>query len=287
MMRNVVVAVAAVALPAVANAQGCSNLGAGSKEAGLLAFYSAPVAFTTAAQPKPLRPWQLQLTLEVATVPSADSSMRATTCYTNNKSESTNLTQVLGRPRLAMGLPFNFIAEVGYIPPITIRDATANLLGLSMAWVMQYGTLAGANVVYQVRAHTLIGDIKGPITCSRNALQPDPTQACYATVGVTQPSKDTYTPNVSGLEGVVALDAATYAVYLGVGYNSLTPKLKVDFTNAIGGHDTTSVTTVRLSRTAIIAGGTFRLTQKFDVTGQIYAVPDDLSMFRIVLAWRP
>lgn len=284
MMRPLVIAaVAAAALPFAANAQ-CTNLPANSPEAKLLAFYSAPVAFTTAAQPQPLKPWHFQLTLEAATVPSADSAMRATQCYSSSKGETTNLTQVLARPRIAMGLPLNFIAEVGYIPPITIRDATANLLGVSLAWVMQYGTLAGANVVYQIRAHTLIGDVQGPITCGRDALQStQPLQPCYG----NKISNDRYTPNVSGLEGVLALDAATYAVYLGVGYNVINPKLAVDFTNLVGVRDQSPVTTVALSRTAIMAGGTFRLTQRFDVTGQIYAVPDDLSMFRVMLAWRP
>ena len=76
-------------------------------------------------------------------------------------------------------------------------------------------------------------------------------------------------------------------MYLGVGYNSLDPKLQVDFTNLVGTRDQSQVSTTRLSRTAIMAGGTFRLTQRFDVTGQIYAVPDDLSMFRMMLVWRP
>ena len=285
MMRPLVIvaAVAATAVPLAANAQ-CTNLPANSPEAKLLAFYSAPVAFSTAAQPQPLKPWHFQLTLEAATVPSADSATRTTQCYRSSKGESTNLTQVLGRPRVALGLPWNFIAEVGYIPPITIRDATANLTGLSLAWVVQYGTLAGANVVYQIRAHTLIGTVKGPITCGRDQLQStQPLQPCYG----NQISNDTYTPNISGLEGVLALDAATYAVYLGVGYSALNPSLQVDFTNLVGVRDQSKVTTVALSRTAIMAGGTFRLTQRFDVTGQIYAVPDDLSMFRVMLVWRP
>ena len=284
MMRPlVVVAVAAITLPFAADGQ-CTNLPANSPEARLLAFYSAPVAFATAAHPQPLKAWQLQLTLEAATVPSADSAKRSTQCYSAAKGESTNLTQVLARPRVALGLGAGFIAEVGYIPPITIRDATANLLGLSLAWVVQSGTLAGANVIYQLRGHTLIGDVEGPITCGRDALQSTkPLEPCYG----NKISNDRYTPNVSGLEGVVSLDAATYAVYLGVGYNSLDPKLQVDLTNLVGTRDQSQVSTTRLSRTAILAGGTFRLTQRFDVTGQIYAVPDDLSMFRMMLVWRP
>ena len=277
-------ALAAASLPITTSAQGCKNLPTGSPEVKLLAFYSAPLAFSTAAHPVPLKAWQLQLTLEAATVPSADAAMRATNCYTASKGESTNLTQVLARPRVALGLPAGFIAEVGYIPPITIRDATANLVGLSLAWVVQYGTLAGANVIYQVRGHTLIGSVEGPITCGRDALQKtDPLKACYG----DKISNDRYTPNISGLEGVVSLDAATYAVYLGVGYNSLDPQLQVDFTPLGGIPDRSLVSTSRLSRTAIMAGGTFRLTPRFDVTGQIYAVPDDVSMLRVMLAWRP
>lgn len=276
-------AVAATSLPFAAGAQ-CKNLPASSQEAKLMAFYSAPVAYATAAHPIPIKPWHFQLTLEAATVPSADSAKRATNCYAAGKGESTNLTQVLARPRLAMGLPLNLIAEVGYIPPITIRDATANLLGVSLAWVLQSGTLAGANVVYQLRAHTLSGSVEGPITCGRDQLQTtQPLQACYG----SKISNDRFTPNISGLEGVVSLDAATYAVYLGAGYSVLDPTLQVDFTNLVGSRDQSKVTTVGLTRTAIMAGGTFRLTQRFDVTGQIYAVPDDLSMFRVMLAWRP
>ena len=278
---GVALALAAPATPA--QAQGCLNLGANTPEAKLLAFYAAPLAFNTVMQPMQLRPWQVEVALEVTPMPSADSARRATQCYSASKGETTNLASIFPRPRVAVGLPMNLVAELSVVPPVRVKDAQALLAGMSLAWVRRVYVFAGSSVLLQVRGHTLFGYVEGPITCSLDALQNDPSKPCYG----ARESNDRFTPNVSGLETVATFDVSDYAMFAGLGVNSMAPEFQVDFTDKTGYRDRNRVTLwSRLNRMAFMAGGTWRATPNIDLTAQIYTQVEDVSMVRLSLAWR-
>ena len=277
------IAAAIGVVPSASHAQGCLNLRESSPEAKLLAFYAAPLTFSTATQPVQLRPWQWQVALEVTPMPSADAARRTTQCYSSAKGESTNLASIFPRPRVSLGLPYNLVAELSYLPPLRVKDATANLAGLSLAWVQRAFVFAGASVIMQARAHTVLGYVEGPITCNLDALQADPLKPCYG----RNESNDRFTPNVSGVEVVGAFDVSDYAMFAGVGVNSVDPTLQVDFTDRNGFRDRNQVTLKgALNRMAFMAGGTWRVAPHIDLTGQIYAQAEDVSLVRIAMAWR-
>ena len=281
-----VLGAAALAVPATLQAQSplCLGVSAKSPEARLMAFYAAPLAFSTAAQPVQLRPWQWQFSIDITPMPSPDSARRATQCYSASKGESTNLASIFPRPRVALGLPYNLIVEASYLPPITVKDATANLFGLSLAWTQRVWVFAGSSVIAQARVHTTLGYVEGPITCGLGALQADPTKPCYG----TKPSNDRFTPNVTGAELVGTFDAFDYAMYAGVGVNSINAEFQVDFLDKNGFRDRSKVTLGSwLNRFAFLVGGTWRVAKTVDLTAQIYSQPDDVSMARIIMAWRP
>ena len=287
LMATVAVAPMIALVPRAVVAQ-CTALSATSPEAKLLAFYAVPLAFSTAVQPNQLRPWQFRVSLEVTPMPAADASLRATTCYASSKTESTNLASVFPRPRIAMGLPWNLEVEASYVPPLKVKDATANLIGLALAWTRRVAVVAGSSVIAQARVHTLIGTVEGPIVCGTDALQSDPTKVCYG----KQVSNDRFTPNLSGAELTGAIDLGEYAVFLTVGMNSVAPEFRVDFQSGVGyvtplpPPDHTLVTLKeRLSRFTLGGGATWRMFRGLDLTGQIYASPDDISVTRVVLSY--
>ena len=72
-------------------------------------------------------------------------------------------------------------------------------------------------------------------------------------------------------------------LYAGAGVNWLAPRFRVGFTDGTGYADTTRVE-VDLRRTALFAGGSWRLVGRWSATGQIYSVPRDVTLGRIGIA---
>ncbi len=283
------VAAAVVVLPLRSMAAQCTNLPVTSPEARLLAFYAVPLAFSTSVQPDQLRPGQWRLSLDVTPMPSANSAQRATNCYASSKQESTNLASIFPRPRLTVGLPFNFEVELSYVPPLQVKDATANLLGVALAWTRRVAIVAGSSLIAQARVHTVLGSVEGPITCGLDALQANATQDCWG----KQISNDRYTPNVSGAELSAAIDLGEYAVFLTTGVNSMQPEFQVNFQPGVGyitplpPVDRSLVTIKeRINRFTLGGGATWRMFRRVDLTGQIYTSPDDVSITRLILTYK-
>ncbi|MBI3789262.1 MAG: hypothetical protein HY275_00070 [Gemmatimonadetes bacterium] len=274
--------------PAVARAQ-CTNLPASAPEAKLLAFYALPIAFNRSAQPDQLRAGQWRLSFEMTPMPGADSARRSTTCYASSKQESTNLASLFPRPRLEVGLPWDLEAEVSYVPPLQVKDAKANLLGLGLSWTRRVAIVAGTSVIAEARVHTVIGKVEGPITCNIDALQANAANPCYG----RQISNDAFSPNVSGAELTGAVDLGDYAVYLTGGVNSINSQLKVDFQPGAGyitplpPRDRSLVSLASpINRFVLGGGATWRMFRGLDLTAQIYASPDDnVSVSRILLTY--
>jgi hypothetical protein len=291
-VRRLLTALAAAPLiaaaPRLVQAQ-CTNLPLTSPEAKLFGFYAVPLAFSTSVQPDQLRPWQFRVSLELTPMPAADPTTRTSACHSANKGESTNLASIFPRPRVAMGLPYNLEVEASYVPPLQVKNAKANLLGLALAWTRRVAIVAGASVIAQARVHTLIGSVEGPITCGADALQASNTQECWG----KQISNDRFTPNVSGGELSAAVDLGDYAVFLTGGMNTLQPELQVNFQPGAGYTATLppadrSLVTLkeRLNRYTLGGGATWRMFRGVDLTGQVYTSPDDVAIYRMLLSFK-
>lgn len=247
----------------------------GSTEARLLAFYSTPLVFSADPASLSLQPGALRLSAEGAYVPRASAALQRTDyCYTG-KAENTGLTDFFGRPRLAVGLPHGFGAEVSYLPPITIASATPNL-GSAAVWLTH---VVNPALQLTARVHGTIGTVKGPITCPRSALQQgDPAAPCY---GVS-PSKDEFKPNMAGAELIASTNPATAARFrfsAGLGVDQLYPRFRVGFTDLLGGTDHTRIA-VDLTRVTALAGGTILLGRRCDVSAQAFTSFSDATTVR-------
>ena len=249
-----------------------------SSEAKLLAFFAAPIVFSPAGHAERLAPGAVRLSFDLTYVPkpSADIS-RASFC--NRKSENTELSPVFPRPRLAVGLPGGFFVEGSYLPPITVLDATPNLGSVALGWTRALsGTNAGRSTWLTLRAHATFGTVKGPITCSSDALQTtSANQQCYG----NKPSDDTYKPNMMGGEGIIGWSGSNrLSGYVGAGYTAIRPRFQVNFTSLQGNVDDTKVA-LDDSRYAAFAGGRYRIADRINLTGELYSVPKDVTTVRV------
>lgn len=266
-------AAAFLLLPAVAAAQECRPPES-SNEAESFGIVSVPLAFGRAQAPELLP--GLRFGIEAAYMPQVDDATATPTiCRPGKGPENVNLTPILPRPRLSLPLPLGLAIEASWVPPVRVGGVKANLFGVSLA--RSFGRFDG--IVASVRGHATFGSIHAPITCDDEALADD-TNECFQGTR----SDDRYSPNIFGADVAVSAPVAEGRLrpYIGAGYNRLTPRFQVNFTNSVGSVDTTRVI-VNLDRLALFGGATWALSYRFALSGEVYAAPADAVSARLVL----
>ena len=253
-----------------------------SNEGKLLAFYTAPIAFSMATAPEVMRPGSIRLGFEGEYIPRPDPAIEQTGACFTQKSEKTSLSPVFGRPRLTIGGPFGFAFELAYLPPVTIAKATPNLFSFAASHAHRFATgpVSGGTTV-MLRAHGTVGNVKGAITCPASSLQQ--TSASVPCFGDT-PSKDTFHPDMFGgeISAGVAPGSGRLSFYGGVGANRIDPHFQVGFRDGNGNFDDTEVELDEsLTRFTVFGGLTAIVRNIFDIGAQVYSVPSDATLFRI------
>ena len=254
-----------------------------SNEGKLLAFYTAPIVFSMATAPEVLRPTSIRIGAELEYVPKPDPAIEQTGLCFTQKSEHTSLSQVFGRPRITVGGPFGLALEAAYLPPVTIARATPNLFSFAISHSHHFDVgPAASGTTLALRFHGTFGNVKGPITCPSSSLQQnDPNAPCYGTT----PSTDTFHPDMLGGEAAVGFAAGNGAIswYGGIGANRIDPHFQVGFTSSNGSIDRTQVELSKaVFRGTVFGGVTAVLRRIFDVGAQVYSVPSDATLFRLM-----
>ncbi|HST06649.1 MAG TPA: hypothetical protein VLJ83_00665 [Gemmatimonadaceae bacterium] len=254
-----------------------------SNEGRLLAFYTAPIVFSMATAPEVLPPATIRLGAEGEYIPKPNNAIEQTGACFTQKSEHTSLSPVFGRPRITVGGPFGFALEAAYLPPVTIARATPNLFsfGISNARHFAAGPVSSGTTLV-LRLHGTFGNVKGAITCPRSQLQQSsPNSPCYGTT----PSKDTFHPDMLGGEIAAGFAPGTggLSFYAGAGANRIDPHFQVGFTDANGVVDRTQVElTDPVVRPAVFGGVTAVVHRILDLGAQVYSVPADATLFRLM-----
>ncbi|HEY7879060.1 MAG TPA: hypothetical protein VIC55_12580 [Gemmatimonadaceae bacterium] len=269
--------VAAAAPAAVAQCRPPAN----SNDAKLLAFYSAPIAFSMDAAPQVMAPGAVRIEgeLEPMPIPSAALQQTGPPCFVS-KNENTRLAPIFARPRITVGLPAGFIVEASYVPPIRFYDADPQLGSFALSRAQRLPAVPwGGSVTLLVRAHGTVGQVRGPITCPTKALQTDdPGAPCFGTV----PSRDTFHPYMVGGEGALSLTTRNgrVSVYAGAGITWLRPRFQVGFVNGDAVTDSTRVE-VNLTRGTVFGGVTAKVTRAFELSAQVYSQLSDVTTIRV------
>jgi hypothetical protein len=270
--RAQLLAALAALCPTVIAAQECRP-STTSNEAEGFGIVSVPLAFGRAQAPELLP--GLRLGLEAAYVPQIDDETATPTiCRPGKGPENVNVASVIPRPRLSVPLPLGLSFEASWIPPVRVGGVKANLIGVSLA--RSFGSIDG--VVVALRGHATFGSLRAPITCDDDALE-DAASECFQGTR----SDDKFSPNIFGADVAVSVPAAGGRLrpYVGAGYNRLSPRFQVDFTNRFGEVDTTRVI-VNLDRLAVFGGATWMLGYRFTLSGEVYAAPADAVTARLV-----
>ena len=268
--------------PALAAAQSPCRVPTASNEAKLLYYYAVPLAFSMPVRPPHMGSGSIAIGGDLTYIPEPPRDIQTTSlCYSPPKTEASNLSPVLPRPRLSVGLPFGFVAEVSYLPPVTVSGATPDLFSAALSTEFLSTLLAATPIRFLLRAHATVGKVEGAITCSKGMLQQRTRlESCFGTT----PSKDTYEPNIFGGEAALAFGApgGRIGAYLGGGATSLNPKFQVGFTSQDGAVDTTRVEpSGRVIRPVFLAGGWVQPISRIDLGVQLYSVPADLTVVRV------
>jgi len=281
MRRVLVIVVSFCALQYPAGAQ--CRVGTNSNEGKLLAFYTAPIVFSMATAPEVMRPASIRVGAEGEYIPKPSPAIEQTGACFTQKSEHTSLSPVFGRPRITVGGPLGFALEAAYLPPVTIARATPNLFSFGISQAHHFATgpvTTGMTLMFRV--HGTFGNVKGAITCPKSSLQQSaPASPCYGTT----PSKDTFHPDMFGGEIAAGITPGSggMSFYLGAGANRIDPHFQVGFTDANGNVDMTQVQLASpLVRATVFGGATAIVRQIFDVGAQIYSVPSDATLFRLM-----
>jgi hypothetical protein len=281
MQRALIIAATFFALQETAGAQ--CKVSANSNEGKLLAFYTAPIVFSVATAPEVMRPASIRIGAEGEYIPKPDPAIERTGLCFTQKSEHTSLSPVFGRPRITIGGPFGLALEAAYLPPVTIAKATPNLFSFAVSEAHRFarGPVAtGTTLMF--RLHGTFGNVKGPITCPASSLQQtSPTSPCYGTT----PSKDTFHPDMFGGELIAGVSpgSGAFSFYLGGGANQIDPHFQVGFTDATGHVDRTQVQLDSpLVRGSVFGGVTAVVRRIFDVGAQVYSVPSDVTLVRLM-----
>lgn len=176
-------------------------------EGRLLAFYSASMVFSPLGALPPGARWALAL--EGGWIPSLSEAQRRPGI---DKPETTNLSPLLPRPRLAVRTPAADF-EASWIPPVTIADARANLMAVALTRTLgRWRTTEVAS-----RLSVVGGRVRGAITCNaRTAARGGAALATYyANVCHGRDSDDWFEPRLAAGELVVtrsfAVGAARWA----------------------------------------------------------------------------
>jgi hypothetical protein len=251
-----------------------------SHEARLLAFYEVPAVFALGSAPERLPAGAIKVGAEAEPVPSPNAALtHPQYCYqytTNN----TKLASLFGRPRLTIGLPGAMTFEASYLPPVTVMNARATVASAALSR-FQSLSFIDPRLTFALRAHATVGRITGPITCSKSSLQTtDASAPCYGST----PSRDHFDPNSLGIEGAMGT-TGRIAIYAGGGANWVRPHFQAGFTDAVGNVDHTTVD-IAVVRGVAFAGASFQLRDALTLSGQVYAVPADVTTTRVGVTYR-
>jgi hypothetical protein len=162
-------------------------------ESWALKYFAAVSTFTPLGAPETLEPWSVDLAFELDWIPSLSEAER-TVGFNGTKVEDLNKLPALGRPRVKVGLPAGFAAELSWVPPLEVDGVKANLLAVALErpLVVREGWSLG------LRAYGQLGEVEGDFTCPEDvaALPPGSTGNPY---GCEAPSSDASTLDEVGL----------------------------------------------------------------------------------------
>jgi hypothetical protein len=187
------------------------NLSSTRPEAWAMNYVAASTLMTAFGETPALAAWRWGAALELGYIPRLSEAQQRVG-FNGIKLEDLNRSPVFGRLRVILGLPGEFVAEIGYTPPLSFKgtqplDLVAFSIGRRIVEVDRF-TLS-------MQAFGQHGRAQGDITCpARLAGVADRQQNPF---GCQAPSNDHIKLNYYGLELTSAWNADAWHAHASVG----------------------------------------------------------------------
>ena len=200
--------VPALAQPVV---EGSESVASDSTEGWAMRYFAGTTLMTSFGETASLAPWQWAVAVELGSIPSLNDSQQQVGLG-GSKQEDLNKSPVIGRLRLALGLPGQWVAELGYTPPLEIDGARArNIVAMAIGRrLLEHGGFS-----LSMRAVGQLGEVEGDITCPAGlagVIDPEVNR-----FGCRSASNDTFTTNYYGLDATAAWNGGDWSAYVSAG----------------------------------------------------------------------
>ena len=188
-----------LALPAHAQtvAESHQDLASDAPEAWAMRYLAGATLMTSFGELAKPSPWRASIAAELGSIPALSEAQRQVG-FAGSKTEDLNKSPAFGRLRLALGLPRDWVAELGYTPPVRIDGAKPRAL---VAVAAGRRVVESGRFTLSLRALAQSGKVGGDITCpARLAGVTDPVANPY---GCRAPSKDVFSSNYHGADATL------------------------------------------------------------------------------------
>jgi len=248
-------------------------------EGRLLAYYAATLVYTPLGTLPAGRWWSLGV--EATYLPTLSESQRRPGI---DKPETTNLSPVLPRPRLAIRTPLALL-EGSWVPPIAVGDAKANLWAFAASrTIARWG-----GVEIAPRISLVTGRIEGAITCNAETASEGGADIAlyYAAICYGNDSDDRFEPRLAAGEIVAsrALSRAGARGWAALGLRRDHSRLDIGVRRTDGSRDPDHpIVALRDTRMHLAAGLAWPLGGRLALGGEWFYAPGSVSTVRALIA---
>lgn len=252
-------------------------------EGRILAFYSAAVAFTPLGAAAGAARRAI-LAVEGSYIPYLNAAQRRPGM---DKPESTNLAPVFARPRVSLPLPAGLTLEASWVPPITIFDVKANIVGVAIS-----RTLATARgITIAPRVAVLAGKVEGAITCNAETAGEGNRDLLvyYANICHARDSRDHFQPRQASADVVAsrAVGGGSTRAYLAAGARLDRSRFDIGVIRPDGSRDLDHpIIEINTTRPQFAAGVIWLPARMITTTAEWFYAPGSMSTIRLLAGWR-
>ena len=170
-------------------------------------YFAGTTLMTSFGESARLAPWRWSAALELGSIPHLSEEQQHVG-FGGSKQEDLNKSPAFGRLRLAVGLPGNWVAELGYTPPLQLAGSQARNV---FAAALGRRLIDSEPLSLSARVLGQLGKVDGDITCpGRSSGDFDPVINPFACV---VPSQDTFTANYYGADATLGWNAGNLELY--------------------------------------------------------------------------
>ena len=170
-------------------------------------YFAGTTLMTSFGDTPQLPPWRWSAALELGSIPRLSDEQQHVG-FGGSKREDLNKSPAFGRLRLALGLPGEWVAELGLTPPLQLAGAQTRTV---FAGAIGRRLIDSEPFSLSVRALGQVGKVDGDITCPRRTAGGfDPVINPF---GCVVPSRDTFTANYYGVDATVAWSTGPWQLY--------------------------------------------------------------------------